>query len=697
MKKRLLALILCLVMVIGLVPTVFAAAGDPITVSFAANLNKVPDADTGLFGPVVVKTFAQDAVSKAEDAIPAPDGKVGYHFVGWSSVNEDKTKLFKFGTDKYPVKSAMTLYAIWEPDSAAETFTVTYRTPDSSYSTSSQVSKGDSFTVQRFDWTAPEGMTFDGWQAQDGNVYKQGDVIRDVQSDWTFVAVFTQKSESALVRFHDYDKDGAYTRLTAAVDANIKLYLNGGTYNGTPDAGLWDNDPANKGDEVYIVVTGEEPVQTIADASKAGATFAGWKLSEENGMIVLTAMWKDTSATKYKVYFDDYDDACKYLTLAKDSTFVVDPNGGSVKFEGETFSIVKAYTVSKNYTLADAARDGYKFLGWDVTYYGAKTIFTAMWSKDSSKTYTIKYWDYDTDKYGYVAVTSDDSIIIDPNGGSVKWYGTTITSKKTITAITADRVLEDASRSGYTFYGWDLTYSGGKPVFTAMWSKWIDTVPYMLNGTDHYAYIKGYPNGKFKPDATITRAEIATIFYRLLTDSTRRSYSTSYNTFKDVPTSAWYNTAVSTMAKLGIITGGSDGYFRPDDPITRAEMAAMIARCDGGYSGSTYAGFTDIYGHWASGYIARAYERGWITGYGSTYAPDRYLSRAESVAILNRVLNRAPQYTSDLLKNMTTFSDVGTNAWYYLDVQEAANSHTYTRRTNGYESWDKLTANPSWM
>ena len=219
----------------------------------------------------------------------------------------------------------------------------------------------------------------------------------------------------------------------------------------------------------------------------------------------------------------------------------------------------------------------------------------------------------------------------------------------------------------------------------------------MLNGVDHYAYIKGYPNGTFKPDATITRAEVSTIFYRLLTDSTRKAYTTSYNTFKDVPASAWYNTAVSTMAKLGIITGGSDGYFRPNDPITRAEMAAMIARCDGGYYSSTYSGFTDINGHWASSYIARAYELGWITGYGSTYAPDRYLSRAESVAILNRVLNRAPQYTSDLLKNMTTFSDVGTNAWYYLDVQEAANSHTYTRRTNGYESWDKLTANPSWM
>lgn len=689
MKKRFLALILCLVMVIGLVPTVFAAAGDSITVSFAANLNKVPDEDTGLFGPVVVKTFEQDAVSKAEDAIPAPDGKVGYHFVGWSSVNEDKTKLFKFGTDKYPVESAMTLYAIWEPDSAAETFTVTYRTPDSSYSTSSQVNKGDRFTVQGCDWPAPEGMTFDGWQAQDGNVYKQGDVIRNVQSDWTFVAVFTPKAEFVKVRFHDYDNAGAYTHVTAAVDANIRLNLNGGRYLGTADV--------TYGDEAYVIVTGNENVQTIADAEKSGVMFAGWKLSEEDGMIALTAMWKDTSAIKYKIYFDDYDDACKYLELEKDSTFIVDPNGGSVKFEGETFSIVKAYTVSKNYTLADAARDDYRFLGWDVTNYGTKTIFTAMWAKISSTTYTIKYWDYDTNKYAYETVTSGDSIIIDPNGGSVKWYGTTISSKKTITSIRSDRILDDATRTGYTFYGWDLTYSGGKPVFTAMWSKRIDTVPYMLNGVDHYAYIKGYPNGTFKPDATITRAEVSTIFYRLLTDSTRKAYTTSYNTFKDVPASAWYNTAVSTMAKLGIITGGSDGYFRPNDPITRAEMAAMIARCDGGYYSSTYSGFTDINGHWASSYIARAYELGWITGYGSTYAPDRYLSRAESVAILNRVLNRAPQYTSDLLKNMTTFSDVGTNAWYYLDVQEAANSHTYTRRTNGYESWDKLTANPSWM
>ena len=219
-----------------------------------------------------------------------------------------------------------------------------------------------------------------------------------------------------------------------------------------------------------------------------------------------------------------------------------------------------------------------------------------------------------------------------------------------------------------------------------------------LNDTDHFAYITGYPDGTFKPNGNLTRAEAATIFYRLLTDSTRKAYATTYNSFKDVPATAWYNTAVSTMAKLGIVNGGADGYFRPNDPITRAEIAAMIARCDGAYYTGSSTVFSDTYGHWAAGYIDRAYELGWINGYGTTYAPDRYISRAETVAVLNRVLNRAPQYTSDLTRNYTTFSDVATSAWYYLDVEEAANSHTYTRKSNAdYETWTKLIADPSWF
>ena len=166
-----------------------------------------------------------------------------------------------------------------------------------------------------------------------------------------------------------------------------------------------------------------------------------------------------------------------------------------------------------------------------------------------------------------------------------------------------------------------------------MWTKATSTVPYMLNGEDHYAYIKGYPNGSFKPNATITRAEAASIFYRLLTDTTRKTYYHHLQHLQGCSGKAWYNTAVSTMAKLGIVNGGSDGYFRPSDPITRAEIAAMIARCDGNSYGNAYTNFSDVKGHWAANYIARAYELGWINGYGTTYAPDKYITRAETVAI----------------------------------------------------------------
>ncbi|MDD6542759.1 MAG: S-layer homology domain-containing protein, partial [Clostridiales bacterium] len=372
---------------------------------------------------------------------------------------------------------------------------------------------------------------------------------------------------------------------------------------------------------------------------------------------------------------------------------IIDPNYGTYAGSKATQTIY----VTADRSIADASRTGYYFYGWYVTELNGVYTFTAIWDRGYYSTYSIYYYDFEDGKSEYANFPYGTSIVIDPNGGTAKLSGTSFSTKQYFN-IYRDYTLTDASRSGYTFYGWDLTKSGSTYYFTAMWSRYKSDVPYMLNGTDHYAYIKGYPNGSFKPTDTITRAEAATIFYRLLTDATRKAYATSYNTFKDVPATAWYNTAVSTMAKLGIVNGGADGYFRPNDPITRAEIAAMIARCDGAYYTGTSTVFSDTYGHWAAGYIDRAYELGWINGYGTTYAPDRYISRAETVAVLNRVLNRAPQYTSDLTRNYTTFSDVATSAWYYLDVEEAANSHTYTRKSNAdYETWTKLIADPSWF
>ena len=221
--------------------------------------------------------------------------------------------------------------------------------------------------------------------------------------------------------------------------------------------------------------------------------------------------------------------------------------------------------------------------------------------------------------------------------------------------------------------------------------------PDKLNADDHFAYVIGYPDGGVHPYATITRAETATIFFHLLTEKTRKDNLTKYHSFRDVPQGAWYNAAVATMAKLKIITGYPDGTFQPDAPVTRAEFAAIAARFDEKPARTT-ASFRDIYGHWAERYISRSAELGWIRGYtDNIFRPDQSITRAEAMALINRVLNRNPESKDDLLRSMNIFNDnLDTAKWYYLDVQEAANSHDFIRKANGYEMWKKLRADPDW-
>ena len=247
-------------------------------------------------------------------------------------------------------------------------------------------------------------------------------------------------------------------------------------------------------------------------------------------------------------------------------------------------------------------------------------------------------------------------------------------------------------------YGW----SNPSIVFTNTYDRKTGTVvipstPSQLNTDDHYAYVIGYPDGSVHPNGEITRAEVATIFFRLLRDDVRRANFTSYNTYTDVSTDKWYNNPVSTMSRLGIIKGYPDGTFRPNDPITRAEFAAIAARFDE-HKAAKLASFTDIYGHWAINEISLAYENGWIKGYNDgTFRPNRNITRAEAMALINRVLNRAPEKPSDLLNDMNKWTDnMDTTKWYYLDVQEATNSHDYTRKTNNYEMWKKMLADPDW-
>ena len=224
-----------------------------------------------------------------------------------------------------------------------------------------------------------------------------------------------------------------------------------------------------------------------------------------------------------------------------------------------------------------------------------------------------------------------------------------------------------------------------------------DDVPTGLNGDDHYAYIVGYPDSTVRPQNGITRAEVATIFFRLLTDETRNANSTKSNSYSDVAAGAWYNHAVSTLSAMGIVKGDSHGKFNPNAPITRAEFAAIAARFDD-KANTTAVDFSDIASHWAKNEISAAANNGWINGYtDGTFRPNNKITRAEAMTLVNRVLNRLPENSSDLLDSMIKWPDNSdVSAWYYLAVQEATNSHYYKTKENKFEKWSKLRETRDW-
>ena len=269
------------------------------------------------------------------------------------------------------------------------------------------------------------------------------------------------------------------------------------------------------------------------------------------------------------------------------------------------------------------------------------------------------------------------------------------------TTVTLDKA---PVRESYTFTGWyadkaltdkitNVKMTGNKTVYAG----WEATgVPDMLNGDDHYAYVVGYSDGTVRPNANISRAEVATIFFRLLKEEVRDGNLTAENTFADVTDGQWHNKAISTMAKLGVVKGRRADRFDPDASITRAEFAAICARFNTKpveNSGS----FSDISGHWAENEIERAAAFGWISGYpDGTFRPDARITRAEAMTMINRVLCRMPQSESDLLDSMVTWPDNKPSDWHYLAVQEATNSHDFDRQGEVGESWTKLTSVPDW-
>ena len=398
---------------------------------------------------------------------------------------------------------------------------------------------------------------------------------------------------------------------------------------------------------------------------------------------------------------------------------------------------------------ADPQRSGYTFTGWGdpVTDADGNITITAQWT--AACTYTVMYLEKDTGRQvaapktvtgkapgeavteyavaipGYTTDTASQTLTLTSDKNVITFYYTAIEYTVTYdlnggTSTTAQLVypglrygdntprIQAPTRAGFTFTGWDAAIAGtvsGTVTYTAQWSiiptpviptpiegeQGIreDEVPLSgaigLNTEDHFAYIVGYPDGTVQPKGNITRAEVATIFFRLLTDDTRAIYWSQENDYSDVAADSWYNNAVSTLSSMGVVSGYPDGAFRPNAPITRAEFVkiavSFFAEMDAPYDGS----FTDVKdGQWFTGYVAGAVEHDLVGGYpDGTFRPTANISRAEACAIVNRVLERKPHVDHLLPESeMNTWPDNADKAiWYYADMQEATNSHDYDMPT----------------
>lgn len=641
---------------------------------------------------------AQAVVLSAAGVTP-PTGKV---FLYWSA---DSTRCYPGG--KLTVTGDMTLTAVY--GQKTETVEVTYHSnfaPDKTYTTA-EMPNNSTITLPGYtDLGLPEnqGYTFAGWNTQadgSGTTYQPDvKVLVDTMAPGNHLYAIWAKGTGTPYEVHHYlerldggypsepnDTDnlrgetGAWTAAAAKsydgftpmefeqqrINANGKTvveirytrnsYLL--TYKDSLSAGVYASQTYKYG----------AAVTAIADPTKTGYTFTGWSPTVPATMpaeaLTVYAQWRKT--TPDTVVFDPNNINGK--TLAAKSLTVY---SGSAPWE--TFEVVvkePAGTQRSSGTVRlSGGSQSASFTDFDpITFPAAGTYTFTVGEVDRN----TRYMSYDRNLYTL-------TVKVEEKGGML---------------VISDVYYTNAA--GRSYRDFPIVFSNTYGSYTPYVPVVPPKTPDKLNADDHFAYVIGYPDGGVHPHATITRAETATIFFRLLTEKTRKDNLTKYHSFRDVPQGAWYNAAVATMAKLKIITGYPDGTFQPDAPVTRAEFAAIAARFDE-KSARTTASFRDIYGHWAERYISRSAELGWIRGYtDNTFRPDQSITRAEAMALINRVLNRNPESKDDLLRSMNIFNDnLDTAKWYYLDVQEAANSHDFIRKANGYEMWKKLRADPDW-
>ena len=458
-----------------------------------------------------------------------------------------------------------------------------------------------------------------------------------------------------------------YAQWTAN-EYTVTFNANGGT----------DAEPASK------TVTFDAAYGTLATTNRKGYTLVGWFTAKDGGTEVESTTVVATAGdhTLYAHWTPNtYNYEIHYYVQQPDGSYVEDASALDTTKTGTFDSTVTVTPDANKYGAHFSVNNTKSKLSGVVTVDTPAEILKleVYYARDR---HTLTY--------------------LDSKGGSV--IGTT--TELCGVSVAAPK---DPTKAGYWFDGWYNAADNKKVTFPVtltndmtVYAGWTMIVlpstiakkTPKLNTADHFAYVQGYPDGTVKPAGNITRAETAAILFRLMDESSRSTYYSTRSGFRDVASGTWYNTYVATLNNAGVITDSANGYFRPNDAITRAELAAMLAA----FTDTTHAAnyFNDVTAnYWAANAIAVCAKLGWITGYpDGSFRPDRNVTRAELMAMINRATGRAPKSADAFLPGMKTWSDNTADKWYYLDVQEATNSHSYTVRPT--EIWTAITAAPNW-
>ena len=526
--------------------------------------------------------------------------------------------------------------------------TVLYPTGNGTTSNTLEVNKGTSSVILLYAITVNKGTTSNEIRFTDNGatcIFAERATVDKDESTGEFVVTFNAGMSDAVI----------YVVMTHALDFTTSnscdVYNTVAGYTATTTVTEKDPDKCTIDFSTLIF----KVLTKTGDRSFNGAEFTasvdGWKVNQYDVM----------SMRVIKTHFVDLQPVTLKATFPANTTF--DADGKAYRgFTGDTLTV----TAGRYLFLIDEINDGQTNITYDESKYWLNLGFmeNAEGKVSLAGQRVRKFVDGDT--YETVLALEDrEWMVVDTSISPVYFENTIDTGKDDYYPIIIPTIINK------------------------------DTG--MLNKTDHFAYVIGYPDGTVHPNGQITRAEVATIFFRLLRDEVRDGAFTTSNSYSDVAYGKWYNNPISTMSALGIITGYPDGTFKPNKPITRAEFAAIAARFDETQSGKS-ATFSDVIGHWAAKEIGIAYYNDWIKGYpDGTFKPDQNITRAEAMTLINRVLERKPESPADLLTNMNKWTDnLDTSKWYYLDVQEATNSHGYTRKTFNYELWRQMLPDPDW-